>query len=401
MNSAFFAANRRRLTENTKGGLTILTAYTSMQRSADMAFAFEQEANFWYITGIAEPDWWVIIDGQRNKTWLVVPHIDDVHKIFDGSLSKEDALRQSGANEIIEYDRALSLLRDLAKKHSIVHTLGEHPHKDHFNFIENPAQRKLTAILERTFNSVQDCRKELSKLRAIKQPVEITAMKKAIRLTTDAFEAVQHKLSELNYEYEVEAEFDYFFKKHAVSHAYDPIVAVGKNACTLHYTKNNSPLQKKSLLLMDIGAKYGGYSADITRTYAIDKPSPRQIAVHDAVERSHQAIIKLIKPGFSVREYHEKVDEIMKHALMELGLMKNMDDEAYRTYFPHAVSHGLGIDPHDPLGAPEVFEEGMILTVEPGIYIPEENIGIRIEDDILVTKTGRSNLSGHLSTGLV
>jgi Xaa-Pro aminopeptidase len=401
MKSTFFTANRQRLTEKTSGGLAVLTAYASMQRGADMSFAFEQESNFWYLTGIDEPNWWVISDGNRNKTWLVVPHIDEVHKTFDGSLSKDEALKQSGADDVIEYDEALSLLRELAKKHSIVHTLGEHPHKDHFNFIENPAQKKLTAVLERIFNSVQDCRKELSKLRAIKQPEEITAMKKAALLTTDAFELAKQKLPQLKYEYEVEAEFDYFFKKHGVSHAYDPIVAAGKNACTLHYGKNNDTLKKNTLLLIDIGARYGGYAADITRTFAVNKPTARQIAVHGAVERSHQAIIKLIKPGFSVSEYHDKVDEIMKQALIELGLMRNEQDEAYRKYFPHAISHGLGIDPHDPLGAPEVFQEGMVLTVEPGIYIPEEKIGIRIEDDILVTKTGNSNLSGRLSTGLV
>lgn len=401
MNSAFFTGNRHRLIEATKGGLTVLTGYSSMQRGGDMAFAFEQEANFWYLTGINEPNWWVISDGSRNKAWLVVPHIDEVHKTFDGSLSKEEATRRSGADDVIDYDEALSLLRQLAKKHSVVYTIGEHPHKDHFSFIENPAQKKLTSVLERTFNSVQDCRKELSKLRAIKQTQEIAVMKKAVRLTTDAFELVKQKLPELGYEYEVEAEFDYFFKKHGAKHAYDPIVAVGKNACTLHYGKNNDSLKKNSLLLIDIGARYEGYAADITRTLALGKPTARQIAVHAAVERSHKAVIKLIRPGVSVREYQDNVDDIMKQALIELGLMKSMQDEAYRKYFPHAISHGLGIDPHDPLGAPEVFQEGMVLTVEPGIYIPEERIGIRIEDDILVTKTGHSNLSERLSTGLM
>lgn len=401
MNSAFFTGNRQRLVKSIGGGLVVLAGHTSLQRSADVAFAFEQEANFWYVTGIDLPDWWIVFDGAGNKSWLIEPTVDEIHKTFDGSISKEEALKLSGADEIIAYDEASSLLRDLARKHSVVHTLGEHPHKHHFNFAENPAQNKLTAVLERTFNSVQDCRKELAKLRAIKQPEEIAAMKKAIRLTIDTFEIVKKKLPEYTFEYEIEAEFDYSFKRQGLSHAYDPIVAVGKNACTIHHMKGSGKLKKDTLVLLDIGARCEKYAADISRTYALGKPTARQIAVHAAVERSHHAIIKLIKPGFSLREYHDKVDDIMKQALMELGLMETPQDEAYRKYFPHAISHGLGIDPHDPLGAPEVFQEGMVLTVEPGIYIPEEKIGIRIEDDILVTKTGNSNLSGRLSTGLV
>ena len=401
MKQSFYTANRQATAKATRGGLTVLTAYSLMQRSGDMASKFDQEANFWYLTGIDESDWWVIIDGSSDKSWLVAPDVDEIHRIFEGGMTFEEAKNVSGIQEVIRHADSEALLRRLSKKHSLVYTLGDHPHRDYFNFVENPAQKKLTAVLERTFNGVQDCRKELSKLRAIKQPEEIAAMKKAIKLTNEAFIIAKEKLSECKYEYEVEAEFDYYFKRNGVGHAYDRVVAAGKNACTMHYVRNDAKLKKGSLLLIDIGAKYNNYSADITRTYAIGEPTKRQVMVHKVIERSHNAIIKLLKPGLSIAAYHEQVDVIMKQALIELGLLQNTDDTSrYRTYFPHAISHGLGIDPHDPLGAPTTFQEGMVLTVEPGIYIPEEGIGVRLEDDILITKNGHDNLSKHLSTGL-
>lgn len=398
----FFVSNRRRLTERSiSGGLVVVSAYTQLQRGNDAAFAFEQEANFWYLCGIEEPDWRLIVDGTREKSWLVAPELDIVHQTFDGSLPHSEALKISGANEVISHDQALKLLRELAKKHSVVYTIGEHPHKEHFNFVENPAQKKLAHVLDRIFSSVHDCRKDLAQLRAIKQPEEIVAMKKTIRLTCDAFDIVKQKLPELRYEYEVEAEFDYYFKKHGSRHGYDPIVAGGKNACTLHYMKNSSTLKKGSLLLLDIGAKHGGYSADISRTFSVGQPTKRQIEIHSRVEAAHKNIIKLLRPGLAVSDYSSKVDEIMKQALIDLGLMKQFEDDVtYRQYFPHAISHGLGIDVHDSLGGSDVFMEGMVLTVEPGIYIAKESVGVRIEDDILITAKGYTNLSGSLSTEL-
>ncbi|HMI09557.1 MAG TPA: Xaa-Pro aminopeptidase [Candidatus Saccharimonadales bacterium] len=402
MTTDFFKANRDSIASQLKGGLIVASAYAGMQRGNDTAFKFEQEANFWWLTGIEVPDWWVIIDGTRGKSWLVAPSLSDSRVIFDGSLSVEDAIKASGVDAVISRDDALMMLRTLAKKHSVVHTIGEQPYAEYLDFTLNPAAKKLHELLERTFNSVSDCRKELASLRAIKQPEEIAAMKQAINLTISAFENVRNNLDQFTYEYEVEAEFSYVFKKQgAAGHAYDPIVAFGSNACTLHYIDNNSRLKKRSLLLLDIGARMSGYAADITRTYALGEPTKRQMAVHQAVQAAQQKIIRLIKPDLLVEEYQQKVDAIMTDALLSLALMKSRDDEKnYRKYFPHAVSHGLGIDVHDSLGQPKYLRPGMVLTVEPGIYIPEEGIGVRIEDDILVTGKGHTNLTARLSTDL-
>jgi Xaa-Pro aminopeptidase len=399
----FFQNNRNSLIAAINNGVVVLSAYYQMQRGNDAAFSFEQEANFWYLTGIDSSDWWLIIDGQAKKSWLVEPEIDSVNRIFNGELSPEDAMRTSGIDTVISRSQADTLLRELAKTQDTVHTLDSYPSaKDakHYGFIVNPAQKQMWSRLKKEFYKVCDCRLELSKLRAIKQPSEIAAIRKAISLTVDAFNDVKKKLPNLNHEYEVDAEFSHYFRNHgAQSNAYDSIVAGGENACTLHYTANNDPLKKSTLLLLDIGARVGGYAADISRTYTIGQPTARHIAVHSAVESAQQEIIGLLKPGLSVKEYHENVDVIMQLALRGLGLPRATPDGS-RGYFPHAVSHGLGIDVHDSLGRPEFFKTGMVLTVEPGIYIPEEGIGVRIEDDILITDNGHENLSGSLSTSL-
>ena len=399
MESDFFAANRNNLISRMGGGAVVLTAYSSLQLTGDAEVSFRQEANFWYLTGIEEPDWQLIVDGARGKSWLVAPHVSDVTAIFNGSLSKERAKEMSGVDAVILRDEADDLLREIAKKHSLVYSLDDDPHAKYYSFILNPAQKKLWNRLDRIFNDVQDCRGELAKLRAIKQPKELMAMKKAINLTVEAFTFVKDQLSQLHHEYEVEAEFTYHFRHHgAEGHAYDPIVASGKNACTLHYGSNNSKLKKGTLLLLDIGARTDGYAADITRTYAIGKPGKRAAAVHSAVVRAHNDIVELLTPGLSVVEYYQSVDTIMQRELVGLGLMKSLTDiDNYRRYFPHAISHGLGVDVHDALGRPTEFLQGMVLTVEPGIYIPEEGIGVRLEDDILITDSGHLNLSKALS----
>ncbi len=399
MKKNFFKNNQQRIANVLSDGLIVLTAYAAMQRGNDASFRFEQEANFWYLTGIEAPDWWVIIEGKSHKSWLVAPEVDTIHDIFDGSISHDRAKKISGVDEVITEKEAVILLRDLSQKYDTVYTLGKDPSSKYYDFVVNPSQENMQKRLKKLFRNVEDCRLGIAKLRAIKQPEEIEYMEKAINLTADAFSHVKKKLPQLKYEYEVEAEFSYMFRKNgSKGHAYDPIVAGAKNACTLHYSDNNSQLKPRSLLLIDIGARIGGYAADITRTYSIGTPTDRQTEVHKAVERAHSRIISLLRPGLLVSEYHDSVDEIMKSTLEGLGLLKKPDD--YRRYFPHAISHGLGIDVHDSLGRPEEFLPGMVITVEPGIYIPEEAIGVRIEDDILITEGGHRNLSKSLSTGL-
>ncbi|HEX7483903.1 MAG TPA: Xaa-Pro aminopeptidase [Candidatus Saccharimonadales bacterium] len=402
MDGLFFSANRKRLGETLTGAPLIVTAYTQTQRRADMAWYFEQESNFWWLTGIDAPDWQLIVDTTRHKSWLVAPDVDEVHKVFDGSLSYDVALQQSGADEVLTHRQADEKIAELARLHSVVYTVGDDPQAAHYNFALNPASVELKRQLGRIFKEVRTARPELNKLRAIKQAVELEAMQRAIDMTIDGFVAVRDKMQAFKYEYEIDAEFSYLFRRRgAEGHAYDPIAAGGHNACTLHYVANTERLKKRQLVLLDIGARAGGYAADITRTYAFGEPTKRQIEIHAAVQLAQQEIITSIEPNLSVEEYQRNVDAVMTEALLSVGLMKSRDDtDSYHRYFPHAISHGLGVDVHDSLGAPKFLQPGMVLTVEPGIYIPEEGIGVRIEDDILVTTSGHKNMSQRLSTDL-
>jgi Xaa-Pro aminopeptidase len=393
----FHTNNRKRLFAKAKGELIILTAYDSVQQSGDMAAPFLQESSFWWVTGIKQPGWKVVLDTARGETTLVRPHRSDVDVIFNGESNDDEIRAISGIHHIISQREFEGYLRQLHRHHTIAYTLTQ---KEDHEFVLNPAKAMLVAVLKRIFDSVQYSDALFAELKAIKQPDELARMRSAMKLTCDTFSAVQSQLASFKTEAEIEAEFIYAFHNAGAHHAYEPIVASGSHACTLHYIENSGKLRAREMVLIDIGARVDGYSADVTRTYCRN-PTKRQIEVHAAVVEAEQAIINLIAPGLPITDYLKQVDEIMKHALQKIGLLKDLNDtETYRKYFPHAVSHGLGVDTHDSLGRPRYLEPGMVLTVEPGIYIPEESIGVRIEDDILVTKTGYENMTGQLSTAL-
>ncbi len=397
----FFSGNRERVYDELKGGVLAVPAYRDMQRNHDMANHFEQEGNFWYLTGVDFPDWWLLMDAKRRRSWLVAPTVDDAHAIFNGSLSPDDAKRFSGVDDVIDMREADSWLRQAARSHPLIHTVDSPPHADRFGFVLNPAAHDMREKLERIYTSVSDFRPELAKMRAIKQMVEVAVMESAINLTVKSFQSVRKNIDTYRYEYEIEADFTRDFRRAgAEGHAYDPIVAFGKNACTLHYIRNQDKLKKSNMVLIDIGAKKDGYAADITRTYAIGEPTKRQRDIHDAVREAQQQIIDTLVPGLPVAEYNNKVNGIMQDAMLGLGLIADKNDPAFSKYFPHSIGHGLGIDVHDSLGDSKTFLPNMVVTVEPGIYIPEEGIGVRIEDDILITDNGHKNLSAKLSTGL-
>ena len=351
----------------------IFTAYLEMQQAADMAAPFIQESNFLYLTGINYPGWLVLFDGQD---WtLVRPDVSEIQAIFDGSLGVEEARKISQIKEVISFKDLSKRLADIAKKTNSIATLTD-PREDDYEFVVNPASKNLKKLLKNHFAEVNDCGLEIRALRAVKTSEELALMQEAIDVTLESFEDLKRGLlkGEVEYEYQIEAHFNSAFRvKGSGGHAYAPIVAGGKNACTLHYGQNQARLPQDGLVLMDVGTKVEGYAADITRTYAVGQPTERQIAVHGAVQSAHYRIIELVRPGLKIGEYSDKVDDIMKDALIDLGLLNDRaDNETYRRYFPHAISHGLGLDVHESLGGYGEFKPGMTFTIEPGIYIPEE-----------------------------
>ncbi|MDB5181025.1 MAG: pepP [Candidatus Saccharibacteria bacterium] len=392
-----YQQRRKKLSKIVHGAPIVITAFSAVQQTNDGSAPFVQESSFFWLTGIAEPHWQLIIFG--DKSWLISPAKTAIQRTFDGGMSADEAQKISGIKYVNYEDDYEGLLKKIALKHTAVYTVFKHPHSKYYDFALNPAYQKLHKQLRPIFSELRNCRQEVAKLKAIKTAEEIELIKQAIAISVEGFNNVQEKLATARFEYEIEATLSYAFRvAGSQGHAYEPIVAMGKNACTLHYIENNDALPSNGLVLIDAGAKVGGYAADITRTYAIGTPSEREKNVHAEVEQAHQAIIELIKAGVSLKDYQKQVETIMKQALKNLNLLNKPED--YDRYFPHAISHGLGIDVHDSLGGYDTFQPGMVLTVEPGIYIPEEKIGVRIEDDILVTSAGNVNLSAALPTSL-
>lgn len=403
--SEFFAGNRQRLRELFTGTAPIVvTANGLLQRGGDSTYGFTQDANFWYLTGIDEPD--IILVMDRNKEYLIVPGRSASREAFDGVPDPEVLVRRSGIQTIHDDKTGWEQLQGRLNKVKHAATLATPPaYIEHYGMYTNPARAALVERLKTKKNGLEllDLSPHLVRLRMIKQPGELAAIQAAIDITiTGIKEAVRPtKLRAYVYEYQIEAELNRGFRRRgAAGHAFEPIVASGPRACTLHNVSNSGTLAADELVLMDVGAEVDHYAADISRTVSLSTPSRRQQAVHAAVVDVQNFAFGLLQPGVLLKDYEQQVEHYMGEKLRELGLIKTISHDNVRTFYPHATSHFLGLNVHDVGDYGRALEPGIVLTVEPGIYIPQEGIGIRIEDDVLVTPKGIKILSNKLSRTL-
>lgn len=404
--SEFFAGNRKRLRELFTGTAPIvLTANGLVQRQADAAFPFYQDPSFWYFTGCDDPD--VVLVMDKDKEYLIVPARDATRVTFEGDVDDASLRRISGIEQILDGQEGWRRLGARLARAKHIATLPAAPNYiEHFDMYANPARRHLIHRMKLQNENLEllDISEHVTRLRMVKQPIEVEAIRAAIDVTGQGLKQIFRTLKRGTYEYEYEAEADLTrsFRKAGVrGHAFEPIVASGKRACTLHYLRNDGKLSTDELLLCDVGAEFDHYAADITRTVAIGTPSRRQQAVFDAVVEVHAYARSLLKPGTFMKEYEKQVEAFMGECLRELGLIKSIEPEAVRAFYPHATSHFLGLTAHDAGLYDQQLEPGMVLTVEPGIYIHEESLGIRIEDDVLITADGNQVLSSSLPVSLV
>ncbi len=397
--AVFFAANRQKLYEQLKpNSLLVMTAYGEMQQVFDYAFRFEQESNFWYMTGIDYADWLLIVDVDARQEWLVAPQLLEVQQIFDGSLDPELAKKQSGVEQVLNKRDGSKLLKKLLESKKQSYAILPQPSM-YYGFHTNPAQRKLATKLKG--KPVHDVRPLLAKQRAIKQPLEIKALQHAIDVTINGLKKALQQLPQLRSENEVDALLTHEFRRMGLKHGFDPIVAAGPHTTTMHYLENNSPFGQKDWLLMDVGARSNHYTADISRTVPLGKPTERELELYESLRGDQQTIIQLAQPNTPTRHYLEQAEQVLYDSFVRLGLLdQKAERRAIYKVMPHAISHGLGLDAHDSLGRPEKLLPGMVLTAEIGLYIWDEHFGLRLEDDILITKDGPRNLSGALSTSL-
>lgn len=396
---SFFKENRERLRTLFTGTAPIVVAANGLlQRNSDVNYPFRQDSSFWYLTGLNEPDLLLVMD--KGKEYLIAPVRDEHRAAFDGSIDYSELTQQSGIETVLDDKLGWKQLSARLKRVKHVATLAAPAsYVEQHGLYTNPSRARLIEQMKSVNAELEllDLRPHITRMRMIKQPVEIEQIQRAVDITTQTLIKLHKKgWEKFNHEFEAEAAITAAFRKTNATHAYQPIVAAGSNACTLHYIQNNGAITEGSLILLDVGAEVNNYAADITRTYAVGEPTRRQQQVFDAVIAVQEFANSKLKIGADMKQYEEDVMLFMGEKLRELGLIKSIEEEVVRKYYPHATSHFLGLDVHDIADYERPLEAGTVLTVEPGIYIPEEGIGIRIEDNIVMEEDGPRVLSHKL-----
>ncbi len=381
--------------------IAILHSNDRMPRTADQYYPFRQNSDLLRLCGINQEETALVFfpdhPDPEKRELLFIQRTSEHMQTWDGeALSKMEASRVSGIEQVHWTDQFDSTVYPLVARARQVY-LNSNEKADYPQSILNRNERLGLELLRQfPFHTVLRLQPLLKKLSLVKSPEEIEAIRSAVRLTGQTWKKISRLIKPDMYEYELAAEITYQFEKNGAVHAFDPIVASGPAACTLHYKSNHQKVRKEDLILVDFGAELNGYSADMTRCQAVDGTmNARQFAVYDQVVNLFQQARLLLKPGARIQEINEKIQLWASDAISQLGLVsagEARDKKFIRKYLPHGVSHFLGLDVHDYGDRFLALEPGMVLTCEPGLYIREEGIGIRLENDILITETGNEDL---------
>lgn len=391
--------------------LAIFSSNPQITENGDALYGYKPNSDLVWLTGITQEKTLLVLypDNQngQGKSILFIQQPNELLEKWNGHLlRKEEAKTISGIDEIYyleEFDTMLKVWMHHAD-HCYLATnendrLDPHAFRTDLAFIhqiqrEYPLHQYLRAA------------RILKKLRAVKTSEEIEVIKEAVDITDKAFQRVLKFVQPGVYEYEIEAEITHeFLRNRATRHAYHPIIASGKNACILHYIDNNQECKDGSLILLDFGAEYGNYNADLSRTIPVNgRFSKRQKEVYNACLEVHRYCASILKPGINYADYIALVNDKMNEVLIGLGLYTLEEannvpagqEPLYRKYFYHGIGHHIGLDVHDVGTRNEPITEGMYFTIEPGIYIAEENIGVRIENNYWITKEGNIDLYSHI-----
>ncbi|WP_058230375.1 aminopeptidase P family protein [Clostridium butyricum] len=373
--------------------IVILFAGNAPKKTGDEVYQFTPDRNFYYLTGISEENHIVVLSKFNNEISekLFLKEIDLAKEMWNGKTLRDfEAKEISGIEDTVYMNEFYGYLNRLIKGAEEINLYLD---LDRQNYCEEDSKgNKFAEVFKGKYPQViiKNVSSNITPLRMIKSKSEIAEMQRAIDITIDGVESLMKNSKAGMKEYELEAYFDFVCKTNgATDFAFRTIAAAGKNATTLHYVENNSEIKNDDLILFDLGAQWNFYNADITRTFPVGgKFTDRQKQVYEAVLRVNKAVIEKIKPGVVYKELNAWATDLIAEECIKLGIIKEKKDVS--KYYWHSIGHNLGLDTHDvePQGRNFVFEEGMVFTVEPGIYISEESIGIRIEDDVLVTADG-------------
>ena len=400
IDNLLFIENRNRFKAALKpGAVAFFNANDEMPRNGDCNFPYRQHSDLFYLSGIDQEQTILVIFPDaplpQYKEILFLRQTNEKIAVWEGhKYTKEEARKASGIQSVYWLEEFAGILPVLMNHSSLVYlNLNEN---DRFSSEVPYRELRFSNDLKKRYPGHTYARTGtlMSQLRSLKNDMEIKLMQKAIDITEKAFRRVMRFVKPGVMEFEIEAEVTHeFIRKRSNGHAYTPIIASGANACVLHYIQNNMECKSGDVILMDFGAEYANYAADLTRCIPVNGEfTIRQRDVYNAVLRVMRQATKMLVPGNTIEKYHVEVGAIMEQELIGLGLLtkeevkkQNPDQPLYKKYFMHGTSHFLGLDVHDVGNKYEPMKAGMVFTCEPGIYIPEENLGIRIENDILVT----------------
>ncbi len=393
------------------GGLALLCSNEVLPTNADGVMGFKQNSDLFYLCGIDQEDTILFIYPdhvqKQNREVLFIRETNEHLKTWEGEkLTKDEAREISGIETVFWTDQFDTFLKRNAAEASFLYLNNNEHDGRNKNFTAKSDQFNEQIKKEFSLFTIQRLAPILSSLRMIKEPEEITQIKEALKITRKGFERLADKMKPEIAEYELEAHLTHeFLINRSRGHAFPPIMASGKNACVLHYITNNEVCTDGDLILMDFGAEYANYNADITRCLPVNGTfNNRQKEVYQAVLNVFHFAKKRMVKGNTLEGLRRETVQKMTEELTKLGLLKVNSEEdpaAFRKYFPHSVSHHLGLDVHDVGSRHEPFKPGMVLTCEPGIYIQEEGLGIRLENDILITEKGNIDLCEDIPLEIV
>lgn len=411
IDNALFTDNRKRFTAHLKEkSVAIFNSNQIFPRNGDASFEFKQNSDMFWLSGIDQEECALVIfpdcPVESYREALFIKRTNEHIAVWDGhKYTKEEATAASGIKNIFWFDEFDNLMRAVINMADNIY----------LNTNENDRASNTASYKDLSFalelktkyplHNYHRAAPILQRLRSVKHPLEVAYMKHAIEISNKMFQRILKFVKPGVTEYEIEAEVIHeFVRNGAAGHSFTPIVAAGKNACTLHYVDNADTCKTGDLLLLDTGADYGNYISDMTRVVPINgKFTARQKEVYNAVLRVMSEAKKMLKAGVMLMEYHKEVGLIMEKELVDLKLItladiKNQDPNwpAYKKYFMHGTSHFLGLDVHDVGMRYEPMQEGMMFSCEPGIYIQQEGIGIRLENEIIITANGCLDLMEHI-----
>ena len=399
-----FIANRAKFIQHmTSNTLAVFNSNDIYPISSDATMPFQQHRDIFYLSGVDQEESILVLfptaSNPAHREVLFLRETNETIAIWEGEkLTKERAFETSGIKTVYWLTQFPTIFKQLmAEAQGIYLNTNEHLRAN--TEVETREDRFIKQVkTDYPAHHVYKSAPILHKTRSIKEAAELTLMQTACDITEKGFRRVLDFVKPGVWEYEIEAEFAHeFLRNRSQGFAYTPIIASGKNACVLHYIENNQQCQDGDVMLLDVGAEYANYSSDLTRCIPVNgRFTPRQKAVYNAVLHVKNEATKLLVPGTIMAEYHKQVGTLMEEQLVNLGLISMEDIKsqdpawpAYKKYFMHGTSHFLGLDTHDVGLWHEPIQANMVFTVEPGIYIPAEGLGIRLEDDVVVQASGQ------------